>query len=371
MRSRYEINNAVFKFVNYLRLLWEAFCFCGALNLLPALARDIFSGDSETFNLKNQDAMIEYINRVQTSWTAGRNFPDDTDPDYLKRLVSAWRPERDEQANGTVSDDLEEEFHVTYSGADPPAEFDARKKWTNCPSLSHIYDQGNCGGCWAVSSASVITDRICISSDGKFKDMISAWEILSCCDEDKCRGCDGGLEKIAFKYYKKHGVVTGGEFGTNQGCMPYQIKPCTHHMGRDGRYKDCDSYNETVVPSCKTECPNKSYQTPYAKDRHFGKRAYQVKAADLKKELFEFGPVTMSFEVFADFPLYKSGIYHHVTGKSVGWHAVRVIGYGPGYYLATNSWNSEWGDNGLVKFKSGTNECSNEEDGFQTASPKE
>ncbi|CAH0383725.1 unnamed protein product, partial [Bemisia tabaci] len=268
--SRYEINNAVFKFVNYLRLLWEAFCFCGALNLLPALARDIFSGDSETFNLKNQDAMIEYINRVQTSWTAGRNFPDDTDPDYLKRLVSAWRPERDEQANGTVSDDLEEEFHVTYSGADPPAEFDARKKWTNCPSLSHIYDQGNCGGCWAVSSASVITDRICISSDGKFKDMISAWEILSCCDEDKCRGCDGGLEKIAFKYYKKHGVVTGGEFGTNQGCMPYQIKPCTHHMGRDGRYKDCDSYNETVVPSCKTECPNKSYQTPYAKDRHFG-----------------------------------------------------------------------------------------------------
>lgn len=38
-----------------------------------------------------------------------------------------------------------------------------------------------------------------------------------------------------------------------------------------------------------------------------GKRSYEVKVADLKKELSEKGPVTMWFNVNEDFRLYKSG----------------------------------------------------------------
>lgn len=32
--------------------------------------------------------------------------------------------------------------------------------------------------------------------------------------------------------------------------------------------------------------------------------------------------------VFQDFPTYKSGVYRHLTGKALGGHAIRLIGYG-------------------------------------------
>ena len=36
-----------------------------------------------------------------------------------------------------------------------PKEFDSRKHWPECTNvISHIRDQGSCGSCWAVASAS-------------------------------------------------------------------------------------------------------------------------------------------------------------------------------------------------------------------------
>nr|XP_018898901.1 PREDICTED: cathepsin B-like cysteine proteinase 4 [Bemisia tabaci] len=364
-------NYAVLNPGNHLRHLWKAVLLSEALALLPVSAREIIPDNSKTFSLKNQDQMIEYINQVQSSWKAGKNFHDDTPSDYLRRLASAWISEEK-----LLLDTHEDGSEVTtYTSADPPAEFDARKKWTNCPSVAHIYDQGSCGSCWAVAVASVVTDKICIASKGAWKDWISSWDIASCCvGGEKCgAGCDGGRPDKAFEYYVKKGIPTGGEFGSNQGCMPYEIKGCSHHMGDKGKFPNCRSYNETVVPTCVKECPNKSYKTPLNKDRHFGKRVYHVKIGDAKKELSEIGPCTMSFQIYEDFYLYKSGVYKHVTGAHIGGHVVRVLGYGTengiGYWLCANSWNPEWGDNGLFKIIAGTNDC-NCEQYFYTAEPK-
>nr|XP_018898912.1 PREDICTED: cathepsin B-like cysteine proteinase 4 isoform X1 [Bemisia tabaci] len=358
----------------YLWKLFKAITLLGMFTLLastPVSAREVMSVDPETLSLKNQDAMIDYINRVQSSWTAGKNFPDGVPESYLKQLAVAHRKSEEDLSRSPVWNESEDKVEEPYSGADPPAEFDARKKWSNCASISHIYDQGNCGSCWAVCSAAVITDRICITTNGAFKDTISAWDIASCCVENKCgEGCNGGSPFKAFEHYVKIGLVTGGDFGTNKGCMPYEIKGCSHHMGKNGKYPDCHSYNETVVPKCLTKCPNTNYKIAFTKDKHFGKRVYTVKPADLKKELFTLGPVVMAFEVFEDFYLYKTGIYHHTTGKSMGWHAVRIVGYGNGYWLATNSWNPEWGDHGTFRIKSFANECSSEEEGFDATEPK-
>ncbi|CAH0388737.1 unnamed protein product, partial [Bemisia tabaci] len=369
--SEFERNDAISNPASYLLPLWEVFFLWGAFSFLPALARDIVSGHSEMFSLKNQDAMIDHINQVQSSWTAGKNFPDDISQDYLRQLASAWLPEENDLPSLPVLNALDDPIHT--GAADPPAEFDARKKWTKCPSLLHIYDQGNCGSCWAVAAASVITDRTCIASNGAFKDYISGWNLVCCCIGECSKSCGGGFTSKAFEFHVKQGIVTGGEFGTNQGCMPYQIKHCSHHMGDKGKYPNCKSYNETVVPVCVNACTNKGYKTPMSKDRHFGKRAYQVTVADLKKELVEKGPVTMSFKIYEDFYLYKTGVYHHVTGEKIGGHAVRVLGYGTekgeSYWLVANSWNSEWGDQGLFKIRSGTNDCNSEEN-FQTSEPK-
>ncbi len=45
-------------------------------------------------------------------------------------------------------DSAEEDPHNYCENNGLPKEFDARTKWPNCKSISHIYDQGNCGSCW-------------------------------------------------------------------------------------------------------------------------------------------------------------------------------------------------------------------------------
>lgn len=56
-----------------------------------------------------------------------------------------------------------------------------------------------------------------------------------------------------------------------------------------------------------------------------------------------------------------AGIYKKVYGNAVGRHAIRILGWGiengESYWLAANSWNSDWGENGFFKIRRGNNEC--------------
>lgn len=73
------------------------------------------------------------------------------------------------------------------------------------------------------------------------------------------------------------------------------------------------------------------------------------------------GPVEASFDVFEDFLAYKSGVYHHVTGKNLGGHSIKILGWGVDqgtpYWLVANSWNEDWGEKGFFRIKRGNNEC--------------
>lgn len=45
-------------------------------------------------------------------------------------------------------------------------------------------------------------------------------------------------------------------------------------------------------------------------------------------------------------------MYQHVTGEMLGGHAIKILGWGEEngtpYWLAANSWNSDWGDKGAT-----------------------
>lgn len=104
------------------------------------------------------DAMINHINDIQSNWTvrvfkalkiqnlytkckfslflrqAGRNFDPSIEWGYIRRLMGVlpgWEHHR-----------LPERRH-RIEGLYIPKEFDSRKKWTHCPSLNEIRDQGN------------------------------------------------------------------------------------------------------------------------------------------------------------------------------------------------------------------------------------
>lgn len=73
------------------------------------------------------------------------------------------------------------------------------------------------------------------------------------------------------------------------------------------------------------------------------------------------GPVEVLFFVYEDFYAYKNGVYQHKTGKNLGGHAVKILGWGveknQPYWLVANSWGTEWGDKGFFKILRGVDEC--------------
>ncbi len=74
-------------------------------------------------------------------------------------------------------------------------------------------------------------------------------------------------------------------------------------------------------------------------------------ATAAKNHLSNVGPVTGCLDVYTDFFSYKSGVYHHVTGKLEGGHCVLVIGYSEAEqcWIVKNSWGLTWGTGGFGK----------------------
>jgi cathepsin B len=59
------------------------------------------------------------------------------------------------------------------------------------------------------------------------------------------------------------------------------------------------------------------------------------------------------------------GVYRHTYGAWVGGHAMKLIGWGReknrDYWLIANSWGTDWGINGFLKFARGENHLDIEE----------
>lgn len=91
---------------------------------------------------------------------------------------------------------------LTLHAANPlPREFNALDHWPNF--ISDVRDQGWCGSSWAVSTASVASDRYAIQSKGKELVTLSPQQLLSCVKRQL--GCRGGHLDWAWNYFRKIG----------------------------------------------------------------------------------------------------------------------------------------------------------------------
>jgi len=292
--------------------------------------------------------VIDYVNAVQSTWQAGpqRRFDRNTLA-HVKGLCGARREKNP----------LPVKRDTTNVKVQVPAEFDSREAWSQCASIGHIRDQGSCGSCWAFGAAEAMTDRICIASNATKTPYLAAEDLVSCCGAFTCgNGCDGGYPGGAWSYFHSTGLVTGGDYNSNQGCYPYQIAACSHHV--NGSLPACGDIEPT--PSCSRSCLN---SLNWKADKHFGTAPYSVSQSVLaiQTEIMTHGPVEAAYTVYEDFVSYKSGVYQHVTGQALGGHAVKILGWGVEsnvpYWLVANSWNPTWGDQGFFKILRGKNEC--------------
>ncbi|KAF7281026.1 cathepsin B [Rhynchophorus ferrugineus] len=291
------------------------------------------------------DEFIDYINKQQSTWTAGRNFAKDVSMNYVKRLMGVLP---------SFKNFMPPLFIHDIETVAIPANFDARDQWPNCPTIREIRDQGSCGSCWAFGAAEVMSDRICIHSKGNVNFRVSSDDLVSCCYT--CgMGCNGGYPGSAFNYWVRKGLVSGGRYNSHQGCRPYEIPPCEHHV--NGTRPPCDS-SENNTPKCVPQCES-NYKISYNQDKHYGLKSYSVssRVEQIQTEIFKNGPVEGAFMVYSDFLLYKKGVYKHISGSLLGGHAIKIMGWGVEnnvpYWLVANSWNSDWGDNGTFKILRG------------------
>ncbi|KAH6938637.1 hypothetical protein HPB50_011217 [Hyalomma asiaticum] len=295
------------------------------------------------------DEVIDYINQLNTTWKAGRNFGKDFTLERFQSLLGLL-PATEDDLMPAMKHDISLEL---------PESFDAREHWPHCPTIGLIRDQGECASCWAFGAAETISDRICIHSKGRVKVNISAVDIMSCCDSWR-DGCKGGNPYRAWQYYHDHGIVTGGLYGTDDGCKPYPLRPCEH--GVRGPLPPCSS--EKTAPKCTHFC-RKGYDRDYTDDKYYAKKVYLVHPDErhIRAEIFKHGPVEAGMDVYADFGNFKSGVYQRALlhNKKVGAHAVKILGWGTEqsvpYWLVANSWNPDWGYNGFFKILRGKNEC--------------
>lgn len=259
-----------------------------------------------------------------------------------------------------------------------PFSYDLRSAYPGCWSISYIRHQGQCGSCWAVAGATSLSDRTCtykpffwfLSIIQITKRSYSYQDPLECCSASVCgtgpnKGCNGGQLVGPFKYGVQTGIVTGENYGNTTNCKNYFLSPWA---------------GTATAPSCKLYCTTSGYGKTYAADKRkiSGYTVYSKNsigssgvAKAMQSAIYNRGTVSAYLDVYNDFFAYSQGVYTKSVGAVFkGGHAVRVIGWGSQsiinfgwfkialgpYWIAANSWGTNWGINGFFYIRRGSNE---------------
>jgi len=241
---------------------------------------------------------IEALNSENGTATYGHNFSSDmTDEEFSQYL-------------GEVQ--IESEGIQVVVDAMPQA---TSVDWRTKGVVNAVKNQGSCGSCWAFSAASVLESAHAIATGELLS--FAEQEIVDCVPN--CYGCNGGMSKYAFDYFKDHTVVTEDKY-------PYTAKTGT-----------CQT---SALNGGSVHVTSDEWTTPYS--------------ASALKASIEKQPTSVSVQADkSPFRYYTTGV---VSGTDCGTatnHAIVAVGYGTEngveYYIVRNSWGASWGDQGYIK----------------------
>jgi len=308
---------------------------CLIICIVGSLGGNILSNIKNISPLASDKNIIASVNSAKTSWKAGHN-------DFFegKTLVDA------KKLMGYIPNPNVNLPTIVRENSNLPVNFSSATQWPQCTTIGTIFNQAECGSCWAFGCVEAVSDRFCIHKGKNYNQVLSFMEETSCAP---CYGCEGGDPGDAWNFVAEAGLVTAD-------CYPYTIPTCPP--------QDQPCLNFVATPPCESTCNNTDKWAPYKLSS-----AYSVgngSASGIQAEIFLNGPVEACFTVYADFLNYKSGVYQYQTGAPLGGHCIKIIGWGVEnglpYWLCNNSWTTSWGDNGIFKILRGQDECGIEDD---------
>lgn len=199
--------------------------------------------------------------------------------------------------------------------------------WTGVKTTA-VKDQGYCGSCWAFSVTEQIESDSISSGLLTTEDTLSPQQIVSCDTTDY--GCDGGNTETAYAYVMKAGGLE------NNSAYPY-----SSYYGTSG--------------SCLTSSTSE-YKITISK-YHSISGSSPSKTEDLMQQyVLTTGPLSVCLDA-SNWSTYTSGVLS-TCGTEVN-HCVQVVGVDTTekYWIVRNSWSTDWGINGFIYIKSGSNTC--------------
>lgn len=255
---------------------------------------------------------------------------------------------------------------------DQTDEFGKRLDWSTdnnpdgVPIVKDPFDQGECGSCWAfVATGSLeasvarrqaqeayseyleeassqrrkrkhiralhedAVDFAQSVEDAAFRMANLSIQELIDCDTAADQGCIGGNPLLAFYFIHRYGLTSWSEY-------PYAGREDTCH-------KKWVSRPVAKVKSWGIISPNHEHHMQMV-IRFIGPIAVGVNGAD------------------RSFLAYKDGIFDHPTCRQGANHALLITGYGHEYtstgelvkyWIARNSWGTDWGEDGYIRVKRG------------------
>ena len=212
--------------------------------------------------------------------------------------------------NGTVSTSIPEAFDFRDYGM-----------------VTSVKDQGSCGSCWAHSAVAATESQYLIRRNQLLD--LSEQDLMNCNSQGK--SCNGGgiIQSLQDAHYK--GVAL-------ESCEPYKAAPGT----------------------CSTKCNQQKYHIDAIDEYDID--YYSSNETEAAKYIYNYGPGIMVFWVPKSMYYYSSGVMDHPVevcnrDNNVGLHAVLIVGYTKDYWIAKNSWGTDWGENGYFRFKRNQNFC--------------
>ena len=248
-------------------------------------------------------------------WEAGTTSVSDLGPDQIKEHLGLRVTDQELRATARA---IEAATAVRSLQAAPalPTAIDWRSNNGNWTTT--IRDQQSCGSCVSFGTLGTIEARIKIACKTPTQNPDLSEAHLFYCGCGNCCG-SGWNFPPALDFCKNTGVAL-----------------------------------ESAFPYTPGNQPCKQGLTPYIKITNW---TSVLAVQDRKSVLAAKGPMVAGLAVYADFQSYRSGVYRHVSGQLLGYHAVSVVGYDDTQqcWICKNSWGPGWGDSGW--FRIGYGEC--------------
>ena len=217
--------------------------------------------------------------------------------------------------------------------------------WRDSNMVTPVKNQAQCGSCWAHSAVETLESQYAIN--GGDLTAFSVQQVVSCDNGNGDMGCEGGWYYTAWMDYmnKSGGVTTEAKYPYDSATAAGEATACDANLAAD------------VVPG--TAPSAYSWATAQCDSLFCNNQDEDM----LKANLASYGPISIACDA-SEWSSYAGGVFTSASCKSSSLrldHAIQLIGYNEDgdtpYWIVRNSWDTTWGEEGMIYLKMGENTC--------------